>query len=41
MTRSSSGQVTGPWRQEGQAVWSADGGHGMVARLGDGTLASD
>ncbi|MEU8148751.1 family 43 glycosylhydrolase [Nonomuraea sp. NPDC048901] len=39
IAHSSSGQVTGPWTQEEQALWSADGGHGMIVRLRDGRLA--
>ncbi|MEU7743278.1 hypothetical protein [Nonomuraea sp. NPDC049158] len=39
VAHSSSGQVTGPWTQEEQALWSTDGGHGMIVRLRDGRLA--
>ncbi|MFG2966304.1 MULTISPECIES: glycoside hydrolase family 43 protein [unclassified Streptomyces] len=36
---SASGRVTGPWRQDEPALWPADGGHGTVFRLADGSLA--
>lgn len=39
IARSASGDVTGPWLQEENALWAADGGHGMVVRLLDGSLA--
>ncbi len=39
VAHSSSGQVTGPWTQEEQALWSRDGGHGMIVRLRDQSLA--
>ncbi|MEU8401623.1 family 43 glycosylhydrolase [Nonomuraea sp. NPDC048892] len=37
IAHSSSGQVTGPWTQEEQALWSRDGG--MIVRLRDQSLA--
>lgn len=37
VARSVSGTILGPWTQEDAPVWSADGGHGMIAR----TLAGD
>ena len=39
VAHSASGHVTGPWTQEDTPIWAADGGHGMVVRLLDGTLA--
>lgn len=36
--RSQSGTVLGPWVQEPKALWSKDGGHGMIARTLDGGL---
>ena len=38
IARSTSGHVTGPWVQEAEPLWGADGGHGMIARLLDGEL---
>lgn len=38
LARSESGHVCGPWRQEPQALWSRDGGHGMVFRKFSGEL---
>ncbi|MFJ9895972.1 glycoside hydrolase family 43 protein [Streptomyces sp. NPDC091280] len=39
LAHSASGRITGPWTQDEQALWPTDGGHGMVFRLGDGSLA--
>lgn len=39
VAHSASGDVTGPWTQEDAPLWAADGGHGMVVRLLDGSLA--
>ncbi|MET8976373.1 glycoside hydrolase family 43 protein [Streptomyces sp. NPDC004539] len=39
LAHSASGLVTGPWTQDEHPLWPADGGHGMVFRLGDGSLA--
>lgn len=39
VAHSSSGTVVGPWVQEPEPLWGRDGGHGMVARLLDGSLA--
>lgn len=39
IAHSTSGAVTGPWTQEETPIWAADGGHGMVVRLLDGSLA--
>ena len=37
IARSESGSVLGPWDQEPEPIWAADGGHGMIARtLGGG-----
>jgi arabinan endo-1,5-alpha-L-arabinosidase len=38
IARSESGTVLGPWTQEAEALWTADGGHGMIARTLDGRL---
>ncbi|MDD7835712.1 glycoside hydrolase family 43 protein [Paenarthrobacter sp. AB444] len=38
VARSESGTVLGPWAQEPVALWSKDGGHGMIARHLDGGL---
>lgn len=38
VAHSTSGHVTGPWVQEDEALWSRDGGHGMIARLADASL---
>jgi beta-xylosidase len=35
---SDSGNILGPWRQQEQALFSADGGHGMIFRDLGGTL---
>ncbi|NUS89146.1 MAG: family 43 glycosylhydrolase [Streptomyces sp.] len=39
VAHSASGQITGPWTQEADALWPTDGGHGMVVRLANGELA--
>lgn len=39
LAHSESGDVTGPWIQEDAPIWAADGGHGMIVRLPDGSLA--
>jgi beta-xylosidase len=36
--RSESDNIAGPWRQEPDPLWSADGGHGMIFRAFDGRL---
>ena len=33
-----SGQIRGPWTQADEALWPADGGHGMIFADADGTL---
>lgn len=38
VARSASGGVLGPWVQEQEPIWGADGGHGMIARMLDGEL---
>lgn len=38
IARSESGTVLGPWIQEPEALWSANGGHGMIGRTLDGGL---
>lgn len=38
LARSTSGLVTGPWVQDSQPVFEADGGHGMLFRRFDGQL---
>ncbi|MDN5570079.1 MAG: glycoside hydrolase family 43 protein [Propionibacteriaceae bacterium] len=38
VAHSASGHVTGPWTQEDEPLWAADGGHGMIARLPAGDL---
>ncbi|MFJ9390779.1 glycoside hydrolase family 43 protein [Nocardioides sp. NPDC101246] len=38
VARSTTGRVTGPWTQEPEPLWPADGGHGMIARLDEGEL---
>ncbi|MGV9195273.1 glycoside hydrolase family 43 protein [Microbacterium sp. MC2] len=38
IARSASGTLAGPWVQEEQPIWGADGGHGMIARTLDGSL---
>ncbi len=38
VARSETGLVTGPWTQEPEALWAADGGHGMIFRTFDGRL---
>ncbi|MDI2129465.1 glycoside hydrolase family 43 protein [Yinghuangia seranimata] len=39
VARSESGHILGPWVQQESPLWSTDGGHGMIARLRDGSLA--
>ena len=39
VAHSTTGHVTGPWTQEDTPIWAADGGHGMIVRLLDGSLA--
>lgn len=39
IAHSTSGNIEGPWTQEQNALWSADGGHGMIFRPNDGGLA--
>lgn len=36
--RSESGEVTGPWHHETEALWAEDGGHGMIFKTFDGRL---
>ncbi|MGJ3189713.1 glycoside hydrolase family 43 protein [Paenarthrobacter sp. FR1] len=38
IARSESGTVVGPWVQETEALWSANGGHGMIGRTLDHRL---
>lgn len=38
IARSTSGHVLGPWVQQEEPIWGADGGHGMIARTLDGLL---
>ncbi len=38
MAVSSSGKITGPWRQIDQPLFTSDGGHGMVFRTFEGRL---
>ena len=38
LARSPSGSVLGPWMQDEEPVWGADGGHGMLFRAFDGRL---
>lgn len=38
IARSESGQVTGPWTQDAEPLWSDDGGHSMLFRTFDGRL---
>lgn len=38
LAHSETGRITGPWRQQDEPLWPADGGHGMVLRLPDGGL---
>ncbi|BCW62905.1 glycoside hydrolase family 43 protein [Arthrobacter sp. StoSoilB22] len=39
IAHSASGTIEGPWTQEQEALWSADGGHGMIFRTHEGCLA--
>lgn len=36
--RSDTGRITGPWRQDQEPVYAADGGHGMIFRSHEGKL---
>lgn len=36
--RSESGTIAGPWHHESEALWSRDGGHGMIFPTFDGRL---
>jgi beta-xylosidase len=36
--RSASGTISGPWTQEAEPLWKADGGHGMLFRTFDDRL---
>src|SRR3546814_20660878 len=38
IARSVTGTVEGPWEQETEPIWGADGGHGMITRTLDGSL---
>jgi hypothetical protein len=38
IARSEGGDLAGPWRQEDEPLWAADGGHGMIFRALDGRL---
>ena len=38
IARSTTGKVEGPWEHEPEALWSEDGGHGMIFRAFDGRL---
>ncbi len=38
VARSATGTVLGPWEQQAEPVWAADGGHGMLFRDLAGTL---
>lgn len=38
IAHSASGQVTGPWQQDPDPLWAADGGHGMVFKTFDDRL---
>ena len=38
MARSETDDVTGPWRQMAEPLWTHDGGHGMVFQAFDGRL---
>jgi len=38
IARSESGRIEGPWLQDADPIWAADGGHGMIARTLDGGL---
>lgn len=35
---SDSGKLAGPWRQQAEPLYSADGGHGMLFKRFDGRL---
>jgi len=38
IARSASGDIAGPWRQDAEPLWAADGGHGMIFRSFEGQL---
>ena len=38
VARSSSGEITGPWRQDPEPLYAEDGGHGMLFRTFEGRL---
>jgi hypothetical protein len=38
IARSESGEITGPWTQDREPLWSDRGGHGMIFRAFDGRL---
>lgn len=38
VARSASGTISGPWEQQPEPLYEADGGHGMIFRALDGTL---
>jgi len=38
VARSKTGRITGPWRQEPEALFGRNGGHGMLFRAFDGRL---
>ena len=38
VARSETGSVLGPWHQDDEPLWTADGGHGMLFRTFDGAL---
>ncbi|GAA1807251.1 glycoside hydrolase family 43 protein [Nesterenkonia flava] len=38
VARSATGEITGPWEQQPEPLYEADGGHGMIFRALDGTL---
>ena len=40
IARAGEGELNkGPWTQEERPLWAEDGGHGMIVRLRDGSLA--
>lgn len=38
VARSTSGKITGPWKQDPEPIFSADGGHAMIFRTFEGRL---
>jgi hypothetical protein len=38
VSRSVSGQVSGPWQHDPEPIWAEDGGHGMIFETFDGQL---